>query len=270
LLFADDTSTIITSSNQVELKTLLHKTLSEINSWFKANLLSLNINKTCFLHFKNNNNIDNTLTINYMNETITNVPSVKFLGLLVDDTLNWDKHINQIASKLSTASYAVRTFTPLLSLNALKMLYFSYAHSIISYGIIFWGASTNSIKIFRLQKKILRIMTKSNKMESCRKLFKEMEILPFYSQYIFSILMYVVNNKHLFIQNCGIHNHNTRNANNLHMPAANITKYKKGTYYMGSKIYNQLSNYIKDLVNNEKIKKKRHYKDSSSTMHSTP
>ena len=68
--------------------------------------------------------------------------------------------------------------------------------------------------------------------------------------------MYVVNNKHLFIQNCGIHNHNTRNANHLHMPAANITKYKKGNYYMGSKIYNQLPSYIKDLVNNEKIFKK--------------
>ena len=95
-----------------------------------------------------------------MNKTITNVPSVKFLGLLVDDTLSWDKHINQIASKLSSACYAVRALTPLLSINALKMLYFSYAHSTISYGIIFWGASTNSIKKFRLQKKILRIMTK--------------------------------------------------------------------------------------------------------------
>jgi len=40
------------------------------------------------------------------------------------------------------------------------------------------------------------------------------------------------------------------------MPAANITKYKKGTYYMGSKIYSQLPNYIKDLVNNKKVKKK--------------
>ena len=81
------------------------------------------------------------------------IPSVKFLGLLIDGTLNWDKHIKQIASKLSTASYAVRTLTPLLSLNALEMLYFSYAHSIISYGIIFWGASTNTIKIFRRPKK---------------------------------------------------------------------------------------------------------------------
>jgi hypothetical protein len=51
VLFADDTSTIMTGSNQVELKAVLHKTPSDINSWFKANLLSLNINKTYFLHF---------------------------------------------------------------------------------------------------------------------------------------------------------------------------------------------------------------------------
>jgi hypothetical protein len=113
VLFADDTSTIMTSSNQVELKTLLYKTLSDINSWFKANLLSLNINKTCFLHFRNKNNIDNTLMINYMNKTITNVLSVKFLVLQVGDTLSWDKHINQISSKLSSACYAVRAHSPL-------------------------------------------------------------------------------------------------------------------------------------------------------------
>ena len=97
----------------------------------------------------------------YMNTSFLNVLSVKFLGLLVDDALSWDKHINQTASKLSCVCYAVQALTPLLTINALKMLYFSYAHSIISYGIIFWGASANSIKIFRLQKKkILRIMTK--------------------------------------------------------------------------------------------------------------
>ena len=252
----------------VELKTVLYKTLSDINSWFKANLLSLNINKTCLLHFRSNCNIDNTLEINYMNTTITNIPSVKFLGLLVDDTLSWDRHINHIASKLSSASYAinqsinaVRTITPLLSKNALKMLYFSYAHSVISYGIIFWGNSTNSIKIFRLQKKIIRIMTKSKKTESCRRLFKEMEILTFYSQYIFSLSMYVVNNVHLFMKNMEIHSHNTRSANNLHVLTANITKYKKGPHYMGSKIFNHLPNCIKNLANKKKGFLKKHYKD---------
>jgi len=163
VLFADDTSTIITSSNQEELKTVLYKTLSDINLWFKANLLSLNINKTYLLQFRTNNKIENTLELNYINKTILNVHSVKFLGLLVDDTLSWDQHINQAASKLSSACYAIWTLTPLLSKNALRMLYFSYAHTIISHGIIFWGNSSNSIKIFRQQKKILRIWTKSKK-----------------------------------------------------------------------------------------------------------
>jgi len=163
VLFADDTSTIVTSSNQEELKTVLYNTLSDINLWFKANLLSLNINKTYFLKFRANNKIENALEIAYMNKTSRNVPSVKFLGLLVEDTLSWDHHINQIASKLSSVCYAVWTLTPLLSKTALKMLYFSYAHSIISYVIIFWGNSGNSIKIFTQQKKILRITTKSKK-----------------------------------------------------------------------------------------------------------
>jgi hypothetical protein len=151
VLFADDTITIITSSNQEELKTALYKTLSDINLWFKANLLSLNINKTYLLQFRTNNKIENTLELYYINKNILNVPSVKFLGLLVDDTLSLDQHINQIPSKLSSACYAIWTVTPLLSKNALRMLYFSYAHSIISYGIILWGNSGSSIKIFRQQ-----------------------------------------------------------------------------------------------------------------------
>ena len=253
VLFADDTSTIITCSNREDLTTALYKTLSNINLWFKANFLSLNINKTCLLQFRTNNKIDNTLELKYLNETILNVSSVKFLGLLVDDTLSWGQHINQLASKLSSACYAIRTLTPLLSKNAIRMLYFSYAHSIISYGIIFWGNSSNSIKIFKQQKKILRIMTNSKKIESCRKLFKKMKILPFYCQYILSLSMYMVNNKHLFTKNLEIHSHSTRMASNFHVPTAKLTKYQKGAHYMGIKIFNHLPGYIKGLINEKQI-----------------
>jgi len=51
VLFADDTSTTVTCPNQAELKFALQKTLADINSWFKANFLSLNMNKTCILYF---------------------------------------------------------------------------------------------------------------------------------------------------------------------------------------------------------------------------
>jgi hypothetical protein len=68
--------------------------------------------------------------------------------------------------------------------------------------------------------------------------------------------MYVVKNKHLFTKNLEIHSHNTRSANNPHIPATNITKYKKGGHYMGSKIFNHLPNHIKGLANEIKVFKK--------------
>ena len=51
VLFANDTSIIITSPNQESLQTALNKTLSDINLWFKANFLSPNFNKTYYLQF---------------------------------------------------------------------------------------------------------------------------------------------------------------------------------------------------------------------------
>jgi hypothetical protein len=65
VLFADDTSTIITSSNQEELITILCQILLDINLWFKANLLSLNINKTHLLRFHTNSKTETSLELNY-------------------------------------------------------------------------------------------------------------------------------------------------------------------------------------------------------------
>jgi len=70
----------------------------------------------------------------------------------------------------------------------------------------------------------------------CRELFKTMEILPFHSQCIFSLLLYVVNNKHLFTKNIEVHNHNTSSANNFHLTTTNVTKYQKqGAHNTGIK-----------------------------------
>ena len=81
------------------------------------------------------------------------------------------------------------------------------------------------------ERKFLIIMTNSKKMDSFRELFKIKEIVPFYCQDIFSPLLYVVNNKHLFTKNLEVHNHDTRSANNFHPPTTNSTKYQKETHY---------------------------------------
>ena len=71
------------------------------------------------------------------------------------------------------------------------MIYFSYIHSIITYGIIFWGNSTGSNEVFKLQKKAIRIITNTDSRTSCRDLFKDLNILPLQSQYILSLAVYM-------------------------------------------------------------------------------
>ena len=88
---------------------------------------------------------------------------------------------------------------------------------------------------------------------SCRELFKKLEILPLYSQYIFSLSIFVIKNKHLFSTNYHIHNVHTRFKTNLHPPTANLTKFQKGVYYSGIKIFTNLPHNIKDLANETKL-----------------
>jgi len=88
-----------------------------------------------------------------------------------------------------------------MSLDVLRSTYFSYAHSIISYGIIFWGNSSYSEDIFEIQKRIIRIIMNSSRDASCRQQFKDLNILPIRSQYIYSVLLFLLKIKTNFSLN---------------------------------------------------------------------
>ena len=79
----------------------------------------------------------------------------------------------------------------LLHHDVVRMIYFSYFHSVMKHGIIFWGNSSHSDKVFRIQKRALRIIYGRRKRESCRPLFKKLEILTLTREYIFSLMCYV-------------------------------------------------------------------------------
>jgi len=72
----------------------------------------------------------------------------------------------------------------------LGLIYFPYFHFIASYGIILWGNSSYSRKIFILQKRIIRIMMGAHPRTSCREILKKLEILTIPSQYIYSLMSF--------------------------------------------------------------------------------
>jgi hypothetical protein len=97
-----------------------------------------------------------------------------------------------------------------VSFKTVRLIYFAYVQSIVSYGIILWDGSSHAKKMFILQKKIRLIMNTKPKRESCREIFKKLEIMMPYSQYIYSLLLYVINNGNIFTFNNEIHKHISR------------------------------------------------------------
>jgi uncharacterized protein YpiB (UPF0302 family) len=101
-----------------------------------------------------------------------------------------------------------------------------------------------------LQKKIIRIITNTRPRDSCREVFRKMEIMTVCSQY--SLLLFTVNNRYLFNTNNEIHKYKIRVSCNLHLPAVNVTKFHKGAYISGIEVFSLLPQSIKILANDEK------------------
>jgi hypothetical protein len=204
-----------------------------MNKWFNANLLSLNFDKTYFMKFQTKNNFLNEINITN-NKIISNTSNLKFLGIIIDNTLSWKSHIDMIVPKLSQACFIATVIKPFLSWDTLKMIYYEYFHAIITYGLIFWANSSHSGNIFKLQKKIIRIIMRARPKDSWTELFKVLKILPLTSQYIFSLTLFVANNKSLFKENSKVHNIKTRNSSNLFQPSSHLMIYQKDLAILAS------------------------------------
>ena len=144
---------------------------------------------------------------------------------------NMDKLYWFADKKLSTTCYLIQNIKPYLSISTLNIIYHSLFHSIISYGIMLWGNSSRGSVIFKKQKRVIKIITEYGYRESCRELFKELKKLQLSSLYIFSLLLFVVNNRDYFVSNSVYHNINTRQKNDLHLPQVSLTMYQKEVYY---------------------------------------
>jgi hypothetical protein len=175
----------------------------------------------------NKNNHEMNIHISYGNKLITNTHSTNFLGLIIDSTLSWKNHIDKLMSKLSSACYAIRAVKSLMTQESLRIIYFSCFHSVMTYGIIFWGNFSYCSNIFKIGKRIIRILTNSRSRVSCQELFKKLKILPLPSQYIFSLLLFVTKYMDLFKSNSEIRSINTSHRTDLHPPISNLTMFQK-------------------------------------------
>ena len=198
ILFADDTTILCSSSNIKNLITIINNELNNLCDWFAANKLSLNVSKTNYIIFNKNNNDEriHDPQIKIRDQVIEKVKVSKFLGLQIDDKLNWKQHISHVQTKLSKTIAIMCKMRHYLNENTLRTIYCSLYLPYLNYCSEIWGNTykTSTRKIILSQKKAVRIICKAGRLDHSTPLFKKLKLLKFNDlvQYKTAITMHKV------------------------------------------------------------------------------
>ena len=256
--FADDTTLVINKQNIATLYQCANTEINNLYTWFCANRLSLNAQKTKYVvvrapstrcDFEGYN-----LTIN--GEKIVRVgndrqeKSVKFLGVHIDESLNWKCHTNYINKKIAGSLYALRQAKNILPTDCLKTLYYALIQPHISYGLLAWGNSTPTTlnRTILLQKRAVRLISKAGYNSHTDPLFKSLEILKVTNLFELGALtfMHKYNQHKLPFSFTGVYRYNyevqsnyqTRQAGQIHIPLCRTSFSQKLPLYYFPKLWN--------------------------------
>ena len=123
-----------------------HQEIKKVGSWMRHNKLSLNYSKTVYMIFNTDKKQSSPFRVQIGSHLINRrVNSTKYLGMHLDNKLNWDTRISKLESKLSCYSGILYRIREYLSTNELKMIYFSLVYSHLQYAIGAWGSATKLV-----------------------------------------------------------------------------------------------------------------------------
>ena len=134
ILFADDTTLVNSAKNENFLRYILEHDMLLLIDWYKANQLSLNIDKTVLIKFWPNNEKEFRIKIGQVD--VINQSHTKFLGVIIDDQLSWREHCNTLYNKLLVNKCLLQNTQNLLPLSSLLGVYYAHIYSHIMCGLL--------------------------------------------------------------------------------------------------------------------------------------
>ena len=155
-LYADDTVIYIIHSNvQIALQ-LLQKDLNKLVEWCTDNKVTINCKKTKYCIYGMRSNVKRTKSLNTVlslsNNRLDRVSSYKYLGFILDEHLNYNKHVSEMCNTISHKLYLMSRIRKFLTTQACINIFKTMVLSVIEYGdIIYAGTSVGNLdKLDRL------------------------------------------------------------------------------------------------------------------------
>ena len=165
VLFADDANLFISNIDRQKLYADTNFVLMKIYEYCSANKLIINFDKCCYIEF-NCKSSSEKLHLGILNHSFERVERCKFLGIIINSSLNWNDHIIHAKTQIAKASGAIYNVRASVPRKIMRKLYFALVQPHLIYCLPIWGnnhASANFKDIFIAQKKIVRIITNNTK-----------------------------------------------------------------------------------------------------------
>jgi hypothetical protein len=272
LLFADDTLITLSGENSADLMEQLNTDLSSLSKWLNYNKLKLNIEKSKFMVITNKKIHKNDIDLKIGNQRIERVCQMKYLGVVLDDELKMDEHIDYVNKKMGKKYGFMNRISKKLSRHSKILLYKSTIATHIEYcsTILFLATDEQIKRLQKTQNKIMRLILRVPKRTNIAWMLDALQWQPVKQRIELNTLSFIYKilknqlpgylcNKVKFIKD--IHNHNTRSGGNVVLPNMTKAGSQNSLFYKGMRKYNELELNIKNantVINFKKLLNKKY------------
>ena len=272
-LFADDTALALSSKNIQGLQTALNKEIDKVHDWLLANGLSVHYKvKTQFMliygpNSKTSNFSNSNFSLTMGGNSIEKTDSYKYLGITIDQKLNWKSHIKELRAKLSSVCGVLSKVRHYLDRKSLMKIYTCLFESRIRYGLLGWGTASeqelSQLKV--LQNRAVRFITFSSFRTKVAPLYSKLKILPLadhlllekakfmhslhYNSLPFALSVYC---------NKPAHRYSTRYKTSMNyvLPIVSTDRGKGSIKFSGPKAWAEVPNHLKEIAFRKPFAKK--------------
>jgi len=249
ILFADDSNAFFADKDLDTIIKTFNKELASLADWLNANKLTLNVKKTHYIVFTNSLSPSSSIDLTINGQIIDRVTHTRFLGVIIDEHLRFKHHINLVKSKVAKGIGILSRASKFFNSKTLTDIYHAFIHPYLIYCVEIWGStySTAWDPIHKLQKRAVRIITRSKFNTPSADLFKLLKIVPFpklHTFYVYTFLYKVRNSiapKIIcdeFQVNSDIHGHFTRQSKNIHVRQISSALRERSLHHQAITIHN--------------------------------
>lgn len=262
-LFADDGLLYFVGKSIEECIEKVNFDLMELNKWFHMNKLSLNVGKTKCMYI----NGESETEIKIDNQVLEVVENIKYLGIMFDNKLEFNTHIDYISKKIGKKigffSRIRKRMSTLCAINVYNTIikpHFEYCST-----IIYLGNITMIDRLQKLQNKAMRIILKCHWLTPIASMLSMLKWLSINQRTIMNVLVYVFKMKNGMLPSylcdkinyvSNVHSHNVRNRSDFRLPHFRTRSAQNMLTHNGLKLFNGLPNDLKTETNLKIFKKK--------------